>query len=523
MATRSTVIIVGDLSVTGNRPLFELSGINPTYDDEQIGEARIWSQSSLQWQHIKPGFNTDPALTGLAGAWSFESRLKAGMTAAGLDPGLLYVLKWSSASTLSPIAGSPSWSPAASGGMFAAFVAAFQAAASAAVAQGDSLSVIGIVIGAFLLDAKHPLSYQAYGPRVLELATAIKSVVAQTPGCSLGLITGQTSSAPVVAIEPSFLTTNVSEEERFRLALARGSLRAYEVEALNGLRVLSAVGLTVSADESTLIASSMVRVGETIGWHLKGAVVPTYAGTRTPTPLVVILGDSVAEGTGTNAALQSTAAIAGATIFNFRAGVTQALQPGVNNAVSLPPSVGHHGVEISYAQNVVPTRGEHWFVKATVIGARSRQWHSSGVYSAALLRPLLLATIDAMRVAGREPRLLASIALMGANDILAAGDCDPKDIGSNCQAAMSAVRLLAAQAGCDVNRHKATYCLPATTMNADPGRITEARTSIQRIAKDPYFDRVVDMTGISTIGDNLHPSTTGYQQLTTRLVAEIYS
>lgn len=505
MAVRSVVLFLGDLTAVGNSPVSELAGINPAYDDVQA-DAQIWNPTAGAWQALQAGVNTNPNVPTPSDRWSFEARAREGLRS--IKPtGTLYFIKHAADSTLAATSTKAHWSPQFSASMVAGALAQVTAAAVAANGAGDSLSIDGVVLSVITDDYKIANAQQPYGSSVLALLASLKTSLAAIPHCSVGRLAA--GSAFAVVVEPAYKVTGVSDENMLFLHQCRAGIFYAEQDSLNDMTVLRTASYGMAADNKTFSAASMIAIGERLGASFMRTI-PTFG--STDAPMVMLIGDSITEGTGFNVQLPShlTGALPGANIWNFRNGSFGSLQAGVNNQVTINPAAGVHGVEIKLADYLRSTFTQFWMVKTTWVGSRAFMWdpRAERFFWNGLVRAWMLNAFDAMAAAGLKPNLRLASVFLGTNDILDY-TVDLKSTKSSLDYIVESIQTLFTSVGLTTEQAIFVLGLPAETVSNNTQRVATVRDDVTSLVETAANRRLVDLNGVSTVGDGIHPDTAG--------------
>lgn len=521
MADRLTVIVLGDESAVGTRPVSELTAINPAYDDAQT-DCFIWNPTAAAWQNLQPGVNSNPSSAVPSDRWGPVARLRESLR-SHFPTENVYVVMHAKDSTLAHTSAKPSWSPHVTGSCFSELVTQITDAAAAAHAVGDTLK-IGLIFGSlFTDDFKLTEAFLSYGANWEGLVTALRRVIPTIPYCSAGSLNPQFTSTPVIVVEPAYKTPSVALDVQWKLSLSRGQLTRYSQDIFQNVRILRSSQYAIGADNKTFNASAMVAIGNAISATLY-PVTPSWSG-QTDAPVAILLGDSICEGVGFNAELPAhlQAALTDANIWNDKVGSIQTLQAGVNNQITLDPGGGLHGIEIRLGDRLRSALTSVWMLKAAAPGSTSGLWHPSTdrYFWHAMVLPWLRNLIDQMRAASKKPVLKLVSVCLGTNDVLN-GSVDFAELKSCLRHLPEQIRVAFAEQGLSIDGCRFVFALPAETITPATARVTAARQVISDVAAEVTNATTVDLNGISTL-DNIHPNTAGtaaYAELVFRAFAD---
>lgn len=515
MAERPTVLLLGDLTAAGTRPRAELLALDPTFGEPQP-DARIWNVTAAAWQPLHAGVNTDP-LGGPSDRWAFEARLRDALRPHyPAEP--VYFVKHAVDSTLLQHGGVPAWDPRAPGELYDGLLAQLRAAATAAHAAGDVLRVVGVVSSILTRDWRSPTLvrevHDVYLHLIEALRVALASDVATTPHCLPGSIRG-TGPVPWVALAPHYgwdAPYLGFDFEEGALHATRMRIELLETPS-DAIRVLRTHGFTT--DQLGFDARSLVAMAPAIVAHWFPATAPAEA-TRPVEDVVCIFGDSIAEGTGDNAALPGRLqrpqrhvriwnAYLAAHDNPIRPGPStggdlQLLHVGQNNNASILPYLWpHHGPEPHLADLLAPVLGRFTICKGAVPGTLAasanrpastsvipphtdRQivhWDPTtrGQYADLFVGGWLRSTLDALRDARRRPRARLVLLSLGSNDIVQAANF--RDVGRSLRGLIRRIRDTFAEAFVDTGQLKFSLGVPRQSLARLLGGTQEAVDTVR--------------------------------------------
>lgn len=499
MAVRPTVVFLGDLTMVGTRPASELAAVNPAYDDAQA-DTQVWNIQTQTWQQLTPGVNSDTS-TGVTDKWSVESRFRESIRAQ-FPTGTFWLIKHALDSTLIPISAKTSWSHLLTGSAFDVLKTQITNAAAAANGAGDTLRIDAFVIGISTDDFLSPTAQNTYGQAMISLVQALRGMA--IPFTAMGSIRGS-EATPAVILEPTYGKTGLDYTQQFFLALLRGTLAALEFDSLNVVSVLRTAKYSLAPDNKTFDAASMVGLGEAVGAYLFPAT-PTYSDQEAP--LVLLVGDSITEGTGNNAELPThlQSPLVGCDIWNYRTGRFESLSLS-NNQIVLPAGIAH-GVEMFLGENIRAHFGHAWMMKAASVGSRAVMWNPAEprLFWPAMIHSWLLNLLDEIREDGKKPSLKLVSICLGTNDVLDSINLQLSVL--SVQAAIEGIKNLMQVAGLNADDTIFVVGLPPETLTTNTARITELRDALSLLG-DKHNIKLVDLNGATTIGDGIHLNSAG--------------
>ncbi len=520
MAQRRTVLVFGDESAAGTRPLAELTAIEPNLASEQ-DDCLIWNPNAPAWQNLRPGVNTDPSSVAPSDRWGPEVRLRESIRAQ-VPGGRLFVVKHAKDSTLAHTGSKPSWSPHIAGSCFAELVTAITNAAAAAAAAGDSLRIEAFFVSLFTDDFKLAEAYLAYGANFETLISALRRVVPTIPHCALGSLNPSFSAIPAVVVEPAY-KTRIAQDVQWKLTLGRGALTRLSQDLFQDIRILRSSAFAAAKDNRTFDAAAMVAIGDAFGPTVFETP-PSWNGAA-EADLAILMGDSICEGTGFNSQLPEPLrnALAGVNIWNDKVGGIQTLQAGVNNQTTLDPGGGLHGIEIRLGDLLRGSFPSVWLLKTAAPGSTSELWHpnTDRFFWHAMVVPWLRNMLDQMRSARKKPRLRLVSVCLGTNDVLN-GRVDFAELRSCLRQIPERLRVLFAEQGLSSEECRFVFALPAATISPAAPRVMAARQAIAEVIAALANATSVDLNGIPTL-ENIHPNTEGtaaYARLVFKALAD---
>jgi len=540
MAVRKTLLIVGDVTAAGNRPVSELNAINSSYDDPQA-DCFIWNIQSQVWQSLTPGTNTNSAVLG-SDRWSYESRFREAMRSE-FPTGNLYVIKYSLDSVLTHTGSKPSWTPGIAGNAYALTIAQITNAAAAANLAGDTLSIDGIVISV-QTDDWNLSSWRSYGGLLRSVIDAVRSAVSSIPYCTAGTFRADGNAIPVAVIEPHYKYTGMSTAARGQLNLCRMQAQAL---ASNDERIsVIRTHAETCTDSISFSSASMVSMATDVAKSLLEPEAPNDLA-NPDGRIALIISDSVCEGysgsTVPGAGVLSDlpdhlqGAISGASIWRPNQGDFQTLQVGVNNLTSLPNAPAGFGPEVILASEMRGS-GDIWLVKGSAIGAfgsiylgtqptanpphydrtmvswspaaRNQLWELS-------VRGWLVSAVDLLRKQSKRPKLELVVICLGHSDLLE-DDALADQVAATVRQAIASVQKLVEDLSIS-GTPRFVVCVPSASMQADETLLGTVRDSLLAIPETVENVSTIDLSSYATVPSGT--ILTGASQI--KLAQDIYS
>lgn len=555
---RRIALFIGDNVLAGNRPVSELTAINPAYDDTQA-DCDIWNIQTQAFEPLTPGVNTNSNVVGTT-FWGFESRFRQGIRST-IPTGKVYVVKFAVASTVVPVAGFQTWAPQMTGGTSAIdqIITQLTAVAAACNAAGEPARIDGIVFSAFALDVLVGTGWRAYGSAVRELIDRLRVIIGNAalgvpgsiPFLSGGSFRDDGKATPVVLLEPHYRFTGLSESLRGALNVRRMQIQELDNEA-SRVRVYRTHHLG-STDGTHFNAAGLVLAGEEIPTYFGPA--PTQAALRaadqskTDAWLSLLVGDSIHEGTGYNDQLPAHLKVAqtSCNIWATPRGVFEPLQIGVNNQISnpmidgeFPPGSGRkdfwrHGPEMVFSELLRGQFGEVFLLKGTALGSLltpvrdpflfqilplydlfAVDWDpaSSGEFFNYYIRGQLVSMVDQLRRNNRRPVMGPICICLGTNDLIFPGKASPAELAESLSRFISQVKKVLDSLAVDMTQSRFIVAVPSSGLVSVPGAsaadVTLGREKLENWLSQTPEVRGVDLTGYTLLpGDDIHHDTAG--------------
>jgi hypothetical protein len=533
MAVRPLILVLGDETARGKRPVSELTAINPDLDKPQE-DALIWDHGNLAWKELEPGVNTDPNGSGTT-FWGVESLLRRELDSIYEEGTPVHFLKYATPSQLSTDTRStPTWTEGDSLTCLLDLVfARITAAASVTAGVGDTLQLAGVVISIQQLD---PLtsSWRAYGELMRSLVDRIRG--SQLP-IAQGSIRGDGQKAPVVLIEPHYAYTPLAWNFRMRVVQGRVQIQQLACEP-DRVAVARCHQLT-STDGATFSATSMLELAKRCA---KGLLAPASVtdATSPEAHISLLVGDSIVDGIAPNASLPAhlQGALTGALIWSPYAGTFATLQPGVNNSNSAPNaengqppfSFQVHGPEVYVADHFRTVYGTGYMVKGSLansFGAANQQafaielaptldrllttW-SPGARGQAFdmtVRGWFRSAVDWLRQTSKKPILDLVVISVGTNDLLPY--CTPEAVPAAVLDLVQSIRRVCLQDNVSTSNVKFVILMPSSLVPAQGPDLDAIRSGLQALEAGSLSDaRFIDLTDIDELtSDRIHPTGPG--------------
>lgn len=426
MANRTTILILGDENAAGTRPRSELTSINATYDDPQA-DATIWNQTTLAWEPLEPGVNTNTSPT-TTDKWSLETRAREGLRSK-IPTGQVYFIKHTLAG--SALSRGTGWAVDATD--YANAVATVNAAGAAA--GGDELIIGGIEICLFIQDILGVDGWRSFGERMRELIDSLRVDIGALANSTMGSVRNDGGPTPVVIVMPHGEFTGLTEEQKAVALSIRSQLWSLANDD-DRIAVHCTLDLTCT-DGKKFDAASLVQ----LSYDAQAGLFPYVQIDDSAFPeaaMIGMAGDSIVAGlggVGPNPA-HLTAAITGANIFFPHRGTIETLQFGVNNNSEAYPLAGP---ELSLGEQFRAEYGEVWILKgampsaycvtnreplAAAIQPLLDRWRKDwdpgtrrGLFDM-VIRGWMREMVLLLRKQGKRPRMKAFILFLGTNDVL---------------------------------------------------------------------------------------------------------
>lgn len=536
MAVRRVILQIGSAELGGNRPASEIVASGGSLATQT--DFLIWDGSN--WSALQPGVNSNPAIGN--DRWGPEIVYRQQM---GDIVGPLYLIKYCVTSTMVPIAGTNSWNPLLTGQTWSDLITYVTAAAAAANAGGDTIRIDGIVISICATEMLQQFGYESYGPMLRTLIAKLRAVLPTINYCSLGSFRDDGGATPVVLVEPHY-KWNVSVVDtltRGGITMRRLALQSLEAEG-SRIRVMRTHHLTHDGGYVHFDGASLVALGEAIPGMLQAPSAATAGATSART--ILLVGDSIMDGTGANAGLppQQVAALTGCSIWVPERGVFETLQAGVNNQTSVPTFFATHGPEMTLAEKHRAESGTVWIIKAACLGAFATRHYepflfgvgpafdlsvndwaaaSKGKLFDLYIRGHLRSAVDAMRRANLEPAFGPVYISLGSNDCLFGSIAYPAEIRNTLEGLRDAILSEMEALGLNVSEVKFVFSNPTSTLADVPGSVgtdvATVRSQVQEMVANDDTLRLVDLSQFETT-DSIHHDATRTAQYAAALFAE---
>lgn len=523
MAVRRCLLLIGDISAAGNRPLAELSGISPIYDDPQA-DCSMWNIQAQAWQPLTPGTNTDTSQVGST-RWGVEARFRESLRAS-YPTQHLYVIKHALDSTMVHTPSKPSWQPTIAGNALAEAMTQITNAATAAAIDGDTISIDGVVISIQTDDFKLQ-SWRAYPPLLRNLIDYLRGAIPAIPSCTLGTFRNDGKPTPFVVLEPHHKFASLTDAQQGALNSCR--MRVQQLDAdFDRVRVVR-THLQTCTDNVSFSAQSMVDLAVDIAAALLEPV--AFDDSDLPeAPMVLMLGDSIVEGVG-HPIIPGTGQISdlpdslqgpltGAHIWRPNQGDFATLQAGVNNLISLPSVLGGFGPEIVLA-NSFAGQGDTWLIKGTTIGTFGSGFLAQTeasvppTYDRTLaswspaarqlfdlaVRGWFVSAVEHLRYfLDRRPSLKLVVICVGTNDVRFT-PATPADVVVGVQSMINCILELLEDLGMtDLPRF--AVCVPSAAVDTE-GKVRDALLALPNTLDNVT---VLDMNNFEVVDDKVHLS-----------------
>lgn len=549
MAIRSVILWFGDESIAANRPVSELTAYNPAFDDQQA-DSRIWNIQTQAWALTEPGINTDTVAPG-SDKWGPESRARPALALLGHPTGFIDHIKVAvPGSSLTFVdtrrtadgtaAGGvlrPCWSPEArdlTG--YCKLIAQVKAAAAAAQTVGDTLQIKHAVISIYVHEALLGKGAYSYFERMVDLIDSLRADLALIPHVTVGSFRGASAALDVTVIAPhAEWSPALSEPQKGAIVSIRTQLDRL---ASTGTRIWvhPTYNLTCT-DNLNFDTASLVVLGEEVVKNFVDLAAPSDVGLPTA-DMVMILGDSIPDGSGLPPhPAHLTGAQANINIWSRDACEWQTAQIGVNNLISYPSAAGLMGVEMPLGHLLRAEYGAVWILKSTMIGAHAAPFFERNPYS---LGPLgdpytydwhpasrggmcdltlswFKRSVEALRKAGKAPRLRTVYICLGANDLILPTDLgrpfDYQQVVKSMKMLVARIKERAAVLGINTTDLRVVLSLPTTRIGSPlapwaDGATAALRSEMLEWCQEDLTVRGVDMDPFAT-NDGLHLSTQG--------------
>lgn len=549
MAIRSVILWFGDKSIAANRPVSELTAYNPAFDDVQ-SDSRIWDIQDQAWELLAPGGNTD-TVSPASDKWGPEVRARPALALLGHAGGFIDHIKVAVPnSTLTFVdqrrnadgtaAGGilrPCWSPEArdlTG--YCKMIAQVKAAAAAAQTLGDTICIRQVVISIYLDEVLLGKGAYSYFERMVDLIDSLRVDLATLPFVSIGSFRNASTDLEVTIIAPhAEWNPALSEPQKGAITSIRTQLDRL-ASPNTKISVHTTYNLTCT-DNLNFDTASLVVLGEEIVKSFVDAAAPNDAGLPTA-DMVMVLGDSIPDGSG---AAPHPAHLTGAqsniNIWARDACEWQPAQIGVNNLISFPSAFNLMGVEMPLGHLLRAEYGAVWMLKATMIGSHAAPFHEKNLYSFGPLGDpytydwhpasrggmcdLTLSwfrrTVEALRKAGKAPRLRTIYICLGANDLILPVDITKPieylQVVKSLKMLVARIKEKAAAMLVNTTDLRVVISLPTTRIGSPlapwaDGKTAELRAEMLEWCQEDLTVRAVDMNPFAT-NDGLHLSTAG--------------
>ena len=533
MVARPLILILGDETARGKRPVSELAAINPTWDNAQ-DDAFIWVQDTLTWKNLEPGDNTDPNGSGTT-FWGIESRLRRELDSTYPQGTPVYFLKFATSSQLSTdTRATPTWTEGDSDECLLDLVFdQIQAGGVAAASDGDTIQLAGAVISIQQLD---PLtsSWRAYGELMRSLIDRLRGTSLPATQNSLR---GDGQKAPVVLVEPHYAYSPMAWNYRMRVVQGRVQIQQLACEP-DRVAVARCHQLT-STDGATFSATSMVELAKRCAKALQ-APASVVDVTSPEAHISLLIGDSIVDGIAPNASLPAhlQGALTGALIWSPYAGTFATLQAGVNNSNSAPNtengqppfSFQLHGPEIYVADYFRTVYGTSYTVKGSLagsFGAANQQafeielaptldrllttW-SPGARGQAFdmtVRGWFRSAVDWLRQTSKKPILDLVVISVGTNDLRPY--CTPEAVPAAVLDLVQSIRRVCLQDNISTTNVKFVILMPSSLVPAQGPDLDAIRSGLQALEAGSLSDaRFIDLTDLDALtSDHIHPTGPG--------------
>jgi hypothetical protein len=533
MVARPLILLLGDETARGKRPVSELAAINPTWDNAQ-DDAFIWVQDTLTWKNLEPGDNTDPNGSGTT-FWGIESRLRRELDSVYAPGTPVYFLKFATASQLSTDTRStPTWTEGDSDECLLDLVfGQMVEAALAAAGEGDTLQLAGAVISIQQQDPTTS-SWRAY-------SELMRSLVDRLRGSSLPIVQnslrGDGQKIPVVLVEPHYAYSPLAWNYRMRFVQSRVQIQQLACEP-DRVAVARCHQLT-STDGLTFSATSMVELAKRCAKALQ-APASVVDVTSPEAHISLLIGDSIVDGIAPNASLPThlQGALTGALIWSPYAGTFATLQAGVNNSNSAPNtengqppfSFQLHGPEIYVADYFRTVYGTCYMVKGSLVnsfGTANQQafaielaptldrllttW-SPGARGQAFdmtVRGWFRSAVDWLRQTSKKPILDLVVISVGTNDLLPY--CTPEAVPAAVLDLVQSIRRVCLQDNISATNVKFVILMPSSLVPAQGPDLDAIRSGLQALEAGSLSDaRFIDLTDLDALtSDHIHPTGPG--------------
>lgn len=549
MAIRSVILWLGDESIAANRPVSELTAYNPAFDDVQA-DSRIWDIQDQAWELLSPGANTD-TVTLASDRWGPEVRARPALALLGHPSGFIDHIKVAvPGSSLTFVdtrrtadgtaAGGvlrPCWSPEArdlTG--YCKLIAQVKAAAAAAQTAGDTLQIKHAVISIYVHEALLGKGAYSYFERMVDLIDSLRADLAAIPHVTVGSFRGASTVLDVTVIAPhAEWSPFLSEPQKGAIVSIRTQLDRL---ASTGTRIWvhPTYNLTCT-DNLNFDTASLVVLGEEVVKNFVDQAAPSDTGLPTA-DMVMILGDSIPDGSGLPPhPAHLTGPQANINIWSRDACEWQTAQIGVNNLISYPSVAGIMGVEMPLGHLLRAEYGAVWILKSTMIGAHAAPFFEKNPYS---LGPLgdpytydwhpasrggmcdltlswFKRSVEALRKAGKGPRLRTIYICLGANDLILPADLsrpiDYLQVVKSLKMLVARIKERAAVLAINTTDLRVVLSLPTTRIGSPlapwaDGATAALRAEMLEWTKEDLSVRFTDMDPFAT-NDGLHLSTQG--------------
>ena len=537
MAVRPTAVFLGDLSMAGQRPVGELTAIDPSYDDPQPA-VQIWNQQASAWQVLTPGVNTNPS-TPATSFWGVESAMAKDLTAVGKP--IERVIKHAKDSHISLVGSYPSWSYNTVATELVTLLDLIRDAALAA--PGDNLRIDAFVISIQCRDFLGPAapSYAAGLRRLIGLLTDPNNY---SWGVTLGSVRGDGGKTPVVLVEPHYEYTGLDHVQKKALLTCRMLIQSLACEA-DRIAVARSEQLT-STNGLTLSAISIIDLSRRCSAALLAPVLPVDENVP-EARLSLFLGDSILDGTSPNSALPAhqQAALAGAMIWSPYSRSFVTLQAGANNQNSLPTtengvppgSFQLHGPEIAVMDSL-RAGGEVFLVKGAVSNtfaaandqvmalalpptlnrylhtwspaARQQMWDLT-------INGWFLSAVRSLRRSSRKPKIEMVVISCGTNDLIF-NATTPLAIPQAVQEMIASLNRLMVAENLDTSAMRVIVCVPSLGLAKVSGVDLMALDTVRTALLALPGVAIVDLSDFSS-SDYIHPDAPGTKAFADRLIA----
>lgn len=527
MAVRRTILQIGSSELGGNRPASEIVSSGGSTATQTT--FAIWNGSA--WADLQPGVNSNPAIGD--DRWGPEIMYRGAMATPAEK---LYLIKYCVTSTMTPIASADSWSPALTGQAWSDLIAWVTAAAAAANVAGDTIRIDGIVLSICASEMVQAMGARTYANAMLDLIIRLRAALVSIPHCAVGTFRDDAGVTPAVIIEPHYKWTSIDDAVIGGIAVRRCGLQGLDSQE-HRIRVYRTHHLTHDGGGVHFSGASLVTMGQEIPSYFQAPAAVSLDGLPTAR-VVVMIGDSIIEGSSANSALppQQVGAMSGCYIWSPKRGAFETLQAGTNNQISVPAILNAHGPEMTLAELHRGAEGEVRIVKASAWGTFATRYYEPTLPGLAPtfdpyvndwapasrndlfdlhIRGHLRSALAQIIRDGKRPVAGPVYICLGNNDVLLGYRAFPAEAADTLRTLCNAVKNEMFLAGAKIDEIKFVLSMPSTgladaeTVSGDD--LATVRSGIQELADSDSRVMTVDLTEFPT-SDGLHPSAVGTAQ-----------